>query len=341
MATFTYPTNAELTEVAQDKLPALQQDRRIFEIMPIEEVDASVIIRDQLDNYLGLQNVRGINGAFPLIQQTGSKQYVERPGYYGEGEVIDEIQLVERRQLGSYAQPVSIDDLVMQKQDKLLNRRLDRIEWIGWTLLSTGVFAVSTKNGALAHQGAYSVQTFTASVGWATAATSTPLADFTAVQLLSRGHGAQLGAQARAYMNRKTFNYLRQNTNTSDIYGRSPTGIGPVNNVTQINDLLMGDDLPTIVIYDNGYLNDSGTFVPFIADNYVVVVGPRPASEPVAKYIMTRNASAPTMAPGAYMWVDDNRGEQSDGNAPSIVVDDSQNGGPIIQYPSNVAVMRV
>jgi hypothetical protein len=338
MPTFVYPTNAELSEIAQDKLPALQTDRKIFEVMPIEEADASVIIWDQLDNYRGLQSLRGINGEPPIITQTGSKQYVERPGYYGEGERIDEIQLTERRRLGTFADPISIDDLVMQKQDKLLQRRLDRIEWIGWTLLTAGQFSVSTKEGVLAHQGAYSIQTYTASTAWSTSATSAPLADFSAVQLLARGHSVNLGGQAKAYMNRATFNNLRTNTNSADIYGRRTAGLGTFNNLAQINDLLLGDDLPQVEIYDQGYLNDSGTFVPFIPLGKVVVVGQRPAGQPVAKYIMTRNANHPTMAPGAYMYVADFREE---GDAPSIGVYDTHNGGPIIQYPSSVVVMSV
>ena len=341
MPTFTYPTNAELTEIAQDKLPALQANRRIFDIMPIEEKDASVIIWDQLDNYTGLQSLRGINGAFPLIQQTGSKQFVERPGYYGEGELIDEIQLTERRQLGTFAQPVSIDDLVMEKQDKLLNRRLDRIEWIGWTLLTTGQFIVSTPMGIVAHQGAYTLQTFTASVAWATVATATPLADFSSVQLLARGHSVNLGATAKAYMNRVTYNYLRSNTNAADVYGRRVSGLATANNLESINQILLQDDLPTIVIYDEGYLNDAGTFVPWIPNNVVVVVGQRPAGQPVAKYIQTRNANHPTMAPGPFMWVKNMRGEDGNGNAPSVAVYDSHNGGPIIQFPSAVVLMRV
>lgn len=341
MPTFAFPTNAEITEIAQDKLPALQADRRIFDIMPIEERDASLIMWDQLDNYTGLQSLRGINGAFPLIQQTGSKQFIERPGYYGEGELLDEIALTERRKLGTFGEPIDISDLVMQKQDKLLGRRLDRIEWIGWTLLTTGQFMVSTPMGIVAHQGAYTMQSYTSAVGWATFATATPLADFSAVQLLARGHSVNLGATAKAYMNRRTYNNMRSNTNAADIYGRRVSGLATANNLEAINQIWTQDDLPTIVIYDEGYLNDSGTFVPWIPDNVVVVVGQRPAGQPVAKYIMTRNANHPTLAPGAYSWVKNNRGEDGDGNAPTVAVYDSHNGGPIIEYPSSVVLMRV
>jgi len=342
MATFTYQTNAELNEIAQDKLPRLESARPIFEIMPMEEIDASIIMWEQQDNYTGLQNLRGINGALPLIQQTGSKSYIERPGYYGEGEMIDEIQLTERRQRGTFASPVNVQDLIAEKQDKLLQRRLDRIEWIGWTLLCTGQFFVTTKNGALAHQGAYTVQQYTAVVAWATPATAAPLADLSAVQLLARGHSVNLGAQATAWMNRKTYTTLRTNGNATDLYGRRTAGLGTANNLGQINEILTGDDLPTIRIYDEGYLADgTGLFTPFIPDATVLVSGKRPAGQPIAKYMMTRNANNPTLGPGAYMYVSNHTGEEAEGNAPSIAVFDTHNGGPALLFASALCIMHV
>lgn len=342
MATFTYQTNAELNEIAQDKLPRLEANRPIFEIMPMEEHDASVIIWEQQDNYTGLQNLRGINGALPLIQQTGSKQYVERPGYYGEGEMIDEIQLTERRQRGTFATPINVQDLISEKQDKLLQRRLDRIEWLGWTLLTTGQFSVFTKNNVLAHQGAYTIQQFTATVPWATSVTAAPLGDLSSVQLLARGHSVNLGAQATAWMNRKTFNSMRSNTNAADIYGRRVAGLATANNLGQINSVLTDDDLPTVRIYDEGYLADgTGTFTPFIADATVLVTGKRPAGQAIAKYLMTRNANNPSLGPGAYMYVSNKTGEDAEGNAPSIGVFDSHNGGPALYFPAALCIMHI
>jgi hypothetical protein len=172
--------------------------------------------------------------------------------------MIDEIMLTERRQRGTFATPINVQDLIAEKQDKLLQRRLDRIEWLGWTLFCTGQFSVFTKNNVLAHQGAYTLQQFTATVAWATSATATPLADMSAVQLLARGHSVNLGAQATAWMNRKTFNNLRSNGNAADLYGRRTSGLGTANNLNSINQIFSDDDLPSIRIYDEGYLPDGG-----------------------------------------------------------------------------------
>lgn len=340
MATFIYPSSADLTLIAQDKVPLLTQADPLFDIMPIETQDTTHIIWEQLDNYTGLQSLRGMNSDFPIIGQLGSKQYVETPGIYGEGSLIDEFMLMERRRLGTFNAPVDVNDLVMQKQDRLLQRRIDRIRYIGWTLLTTGTFSVSTKNGTIAHVGYYKTQTYTASVSWSTFATATPLADLRAVQLLARGHSVNLGSNAVAYANRKTVNNMLNNLNSADIYGRRVAGLATANSLQGMNAIFMMDDLPTLVVYDDGYLADgTGLFTPFIPDNTVVVVGKRTVGDPIAKYVMTRNAVNPSLAPGPYMYVDDARNDG--GQAPSIGIFDSHAGGPIILYPSAIVVMSV
>lgn len=338
MATYTYPTNAELQAIAQDKMPALQADRPAFQILPIVNHDTSLIMWEQQDNYIGLQQVRGLNGQPPNVRPVGSKLYQAIPGVYGEFSLIDEIMLTERRRLGGFNVPVSIDDLVMERQDQLLGRRLDRIEQIIWTLLATGTFSVAGPNGAVLHTDSYTTQTYTAGVTWATVATATPLANFRAVQLLGRGRSAVFDAGAKAYMNRVTANSLLSNTNANDLAGRRTSGLASVMSMQDTNQVLLGEGLPQLVVEDSGYFNDSSTFVPFIPNNKVIVVGRRPAGQSIGEYVMTRNAQNDGMAPGPYMKVIDN-GEE---HVPrSIEVHDGHNGGPAIMFPSAIVVMTI
>jgi hypothetical protein len=139
-------------------------------------------------------------------------------------------------------------------------------------------------------------------------------------------------------MNRVTLNRLLTNTNQADLFGRRTQGLGTYNSLDQVNQLLTGDGLPNVVPYDEGYLNNSGTFVPHIADNKVIVVGRRTDGAPIGSYQMVRNVNNPGMAPGAYMRVID-RGEQDIPR--SIEVHDGHNGGPTISFPSAVAIMNV
>lgn len=338
MATFIYPSNAELRQIAQTKLPNLVKDRPIFDILPIITKDTDILRWEQKDNYIGLQQVRGLNGRPGRVARVGGKQYVMTPGVYGEFTTVDELELTRRRPFGQFNGAISIEDLVMECQDQLLGRRLDRIEKIGWDLLTAGTFSVTGPDGLTMHTDTYSVQTASAAVAWATSATATPLVDMRAVQLLSRGYSINFGATAKAYMNRVTFNNLVKNTNTSDLAGRRTSGLQSVLTLNEINSVLAGEDLPQIVIFDGGYLDSSGTFQPFIANAKVVVVGTRTDGATIGNFVYTRNANNPNLESGPYMKVIDN-GEDA---VPRLIeVHDGFNGGPIIEFPSAVVILTV
>lgn len=319
-------------------MPRLTQDRPIFDIFPMRNVNESLLVWEQLDNFKGLQQVRGLAGQPQRVTAVGLRQYQMQPGIYGELMNVNETELTTRRVAGTWGSPIDITDLVLEKQDQLLQRRLDRIEYIGWTLLATGTFSIPNSGGGVIHTDTFPIQTFTATNGWSNTSSSTPLADFSSVQLLSRGHSVDFGAVATAFMNRATFNNLRSNNNASDLYGRRTQGLGTFNNLQGINQLLMGDDLPQIVVYDQGYLDESSNFQPFIPANKVVVVGKRPAGQPIAEYRMTRNANNPDLAPGPYMRVIDT-GEIV---IPRVIeIHDGHNGGPVVYFPSAIVVMSV
>lgn len=333
MSEYLYPSNAELQEIAQTKLPRLTSQRRIFDILPIVTADAAVLMWEQRDNYKGLQQVRGLNGAPSRVKAVGGKRFIAQPGVYGEYATIDELELTQRRRWGTFATPVDLTDVVMEKQDQLLQRRLDRIEQIGWTLLTTGTFSVSSVAGVV-HTDSYTFQTHDAST-WGTVATATPLADLRAVKLLARGYSTSFGANARAYMNQGTLNNLLNNTNSADVGGRRQGGFLPT--TADVQGVLLADDLPQVVVVEDGYYDDAGTWTKFLVDGKVLVVGARGNGDPVGDYALTRNANNPDMAPGAYMRVV----AEPDRIPRQVEVHDGHNGGPRLYYPSSVVIMDV
>lgn len=335
---YVFPDSIELRLIEQDKIARITEDRPIFEIFPVEEVDDWVIAWEQIDSWKGLQQLRGINGAPPKVSKVGANRFMEEPGVYGEFELIDERELTRRRKFGTFGQSINIDDLVVSAQDRLLLRRYDRIESIGWTLLAAGTFSVPSVSGAITHTGSYNMQTYAPTVPWATAATAAPLMDFRNVKLLGRGHSVMFDRSAKAYMNSSTANRLYGNQNSADLYGRRTGGFGTYNSPEQINQLLMGDNLPQIVEYDETYLDETGAYQLFIPTGTVIVVGRRPSGVPVGTYVMTRNANNPSLTPGAYTKVID-RGE--DTVPRSIEVHDGHTGGPTLLYPSAVVRMQV
>lgn len=336
MADLLYPSAVELTQVAQLLEPRLTADRPIFDIFPIRNVDSHILEWEQIDNYTGLQQVRGLNGEPSRVKPIGAKRYLMTPGVYGEFKLIDEQQLTTRRPYGAFVGFIDVTDLVLEAQNHLLGRRYDRIELIGWTLLATGTFSVNDGASVL-HTDSYTTQTYSAAVAWATVATATPLADFRAVALKSRGYSVSFGAGARAYMNRTTFNSMLSNTNANDLAGRKAQFGESINGPDGINRVMGGDDLPQIVIYDEGYLDDTATFQLFVPNNKVIVVGQRRAGQIVGEYRMTRNANNPDMAPGAYMKTVDDPNKVPR----TIEVHDGHNGGLVLYHPAAVVVMTV
>lgn len=337
MPDYVFPSAVELRQVAQELVPRLTADRPAFDIFPIVEVNTDLLEWEQKDNFTGLQQVRGLNGMPSRVKLTGGKRYLYTPGYYGEFSLIDERQITQRRPWGGpFGTSIDISDLVREAQDKLLLRERDRQELTIWTLLATGTFSVSDGTSIL-HTDSYTTQTFSAGVVWATAATSTPLADFRAVQLKARGYSVNFGAQARAYMNRSTLNAMLNNTNAADIGGRRLAGLSSINSLDDANRLLMMDDLPTVVPYDQGYIDEAGTFQLFIPNNKVIVVGARTDGDPVGEYRLTRNANNPDAGPGSYDKVVDDPNKVPR----SVEVHRGHNGGVVIYHPAAVVVMTV
>jgi hypothetical protein len=322
--------------ISQDYLPRLQADRPIFKHLPITTADEFKLIWEQEDNYTGLQQWRGLNGAPPVVSQPGVKQFSVNPGVYGETMNLDEERLTTARNYGVFGTPMDISEMVAKNLIKLLGRRLDRIETIGWNILQ-GSYSVAATNGAIVASDSYPVQTYTASTSWSTHATATPFGDMAAVSVLHRGHSVDFGPSAEAIMNLKTWNNMLLNTNIADMAGRRIPGLVTLNNAGDVNKLLNADGLPTITVYDQGYLNDSETFVPFIPDNTVILIGKRPAGQMVGEYRMTKNVNNPNGAPGAYTRVI----IPQDHMPTQVQVHDGHNGGPVILYPSAIVVMSV
>jgi hypothetical protein len=338
MADLIYPNSIQLQEIAQILIPRLEQNRLGFTLFPTVNVDDWLLSWELYDNFQGLQAARGLNGEPPKVKRIGLKRYMMEPGAYGEFDTIDETEITRRRRIGTLGEAIDISELVMVAQRNLLQRRLDRIEWIIWTLLATGTFSVAGPNQSIIHTDTITLGSYAAGVSWATSATATPLHDFRQVQLKHRGQSVSFNRDAMAIMNLVTFNNLINNGNNLDLYGRRVAGLATVNSPEQLSQLLGMDNLPTFTVYDEGYLDTSGTFQPFIPDNKVIVIGKRTNGAPLGNFAFARNANNPGSAPGPYMKIVDN----ADRDVPrSVQVHDGFNGGIQLFYGTAIVVMSV
>lgn len=342
---FAYPTARELSRIGPEKVARMMADREGFKLMPTREVNAGVVQWIQRDNFTGLQQLRGLDGAPQHVNRVGEKSYMYTPGVYGEFVTITETELTLRAGSVTGDATIDVSDLVLNAQNYLIQRELDRMESIIWTLLTTGTFSVSSPgNAGLVFTDTFGVQTYTASVPWATVATATPAANLQAVQLLGRGLGTNFGAGAKVYVNRVTANALINNTNSADIAGRRQPSGATMNSLASINSFLLDQDLPQVVIYDEGYYDSSNTFQLFIPNNKAVVVGQRAGGEKLGEYVLTRNANNPGFAPGSYQYIVDKTGNAAQNDrqtAPTLTVHRGHSGGPTLYFPKSIVVMTV
>jgi hypothetical protein len=361
---YTYPTVQELRMLDQEKTPKLTQDDLIFQYFPIVEQPVIDVRFTQRDNYTGLQGFRGVGGQPTRVRRVGAKSYLYEPGVYGEFITLEEKEIIERAAWANPNQYMSLDAMVTEAQDQLIQRRVDRIKWIMWTLLATGIFFVPTQQaeaqntgtgvqGGAGHGdmyanvtaiGQFGIQTFTASPTWATLATATPMADLRNFQLTAeRGRSVSFGRGTVAIMNRATFLNVVNNQNANDLGGqvRDPGGSKMIS-LDNVNEVLIAQDLPTIIVYDEGYIDDNNTFQLWVPNNVVILIGARANGEPVGQYWLTRNANNDGMAPGVYQFVNDSGLVPNQKIVPrQIDVHDGHNGGPVLFYPSAIGRMTV
>lgn len=341
---YVYPTATELRLIERELIPVIEDDDPVFfkDLFPNEESDMDKLEWEQKDNLRGLQQARGLNGQPSSVNHLGANRWQTEPGYYGEHKVIDEELLTRKRPYGQLTGVIDLNEEVSDAQQHLMQRRVDRQRYLGWTLLTTGEFNVAAPNGGYRHVEKFPLETLTMSPALSTVATAAPLAFFRTVQLEGRGQSAVFDRSARIYMNQVTCNILLNNTNPNDLGGRFRINGGDtLNSLEDINNrILVTNNLPVIEVYDKGYLNDSGVFTPFIPDGVAVAVGVRPGNQKLGAYRMTRNASNPTMEPGVYTNVVDSITYGQ--HMPRIIrVEDGHNGGPVIFYPTAVKILRL
>lgn len=333
MPTYLYPTSNELRVLGPEKSARAANDRLGLSLMPMRPVQAAVLTWEIKDNYRGLQQLRGIDGAPSSVRRIGNNRYITEPGVYGEFDTIREQELLLRGGGVAGEVTVNISDMVLASQDLLIQRELDLVEYIVFTLLTTGTFSVSAPGGLVVHTDTFSLQTHTAS-DWSVVATATPLADLRASKLKYAGKGVAFNANSRIVMNQVTANYLLNNTNANDLGGKRKEGGSSWFGIADLNKMLVAEDLPQVEVYDEGYIAEGGTFTRFVPTDKYVMIGARRTGEPLGEYSVTRNAANPGNAPGSYDRVIDNLMKIP----PNLQIHRGHNGGPAIFYPSAVIV---
>lgn len=347
---------AEMQRILPELAMRDRAERLGLKLFPIRPRKTHNVRWIQMDNMFGLMDFRGLDGAPSRVKRIGEDIYSYEPGVYGNYIPITEKELLTRADPMRPELPIDISDLVLAADQQLIARQDDRMEANVWTLLRTGTLTVSMPGptGPNIYQDVYTIQTFNASVPWATSATATPMKDLQTVQQLGLGHGIDLGAGAEAYMNQITAFRLLNNANSNDLAGRRSQYGATLNDIGAFNNFFQGQNLPKVVVYDQGYqtlLNDgpitnvAKQFTKFIPDGTAIVVGKRPNGDPIGEWQQTLQMMMPggNAASGEYRFIKDySKGINAPLEVPpKIEVHRGFNGGPALFYPNGIVAMSV
>lgn len=335
------PTASEIWSIQMELFPQYLEGRVGLDILPFKETDLPSIVIHQPDIFKGLQAFRGLGKPTLQVPERynpyGTMCHVE-PGYYGEHDTLGEEIFTKWGAPGQCNSILDVTQYTTWIQQRLLERRANRIEYNIWQTLVFGAYSALNASGQIIFQQTFNSQQVAAAIPWTNFPGSFPLRDFRAIQLLGRGTSARFDTCARAYMNRVTANALMSNTNPNDVGRVGLSACCIFMSPEQINQQFAAQGLPQIVIYDNGYVDDNNSFNVFIPDGYVVIVGCRPNNVPPGHFWLTRNAVGCTVTSGFWQKMTDT----CDREVPrKITIYDGFNGGPALEYPRMVVVLRV
>lgn len=167
----------------------------------------------------------------------------------------------------------------------------------------------------------------TAAVLWAVSGTAVPVANVRAWKLLFRGSGF---VPKNIYMNQKTYDEFAETDEVKAYLNGTDSSV-----------LFMLDGLLTrvlglgIIVYDQGYLNDSDVFTPYIPDNRVIIVGEPTVGSPAIGEFTMGPSEYNSLLPGMFVRLT----HDEDGDPPSFEVIGGYKGLPALYFDDGDAIV--
>lgn len=354
---YVYQDSFVLNEIAPELIQSTALEDPIFKYFPIREHNQSKLRYRMKDNYTGIMSLRGYDGAPTRVLRPGESVFEVDPGVYGEFGLLEEQELTERAKNFPADQtiPCDVSDMVREWQQVLTVRQVQRMRSSAWTLATTGNLVVALPTGGVGHRVTFAGQYYNPATLWSNLNSSTPLHDLRQLQLVfGRGTSNNFMAQADAWMNLKTAQYILDNRNAADVGGiRAEYGQTVFNSIEEFNKILLSQGAPKINICEESYqvnTSESSTFTAgnyagnnyqmYLPDGVVWVVAKRPGNELPGEFMWTRH-----MVNGGgtkpYALIKDFTRDVLASVPPKIEVHQGFNGGPVQERPSQTVTMLV
>ncbi|WFA86510.1 major capsid protein [Paenibacillus amylolyticus] len=219
----------------------------------------------------GMTPPTGLNDPSPIHAAPVVKQMEFTNQEWREKAIIDREKIATLRKPGTSLEQTWGEEYMIEKMVNLNQRLETRFEWMRWQSLTGSLVVPATANkpSRTIDYGVPANNKPTADVLWNNIATADPLKNLDEWLLRFRGSGAR---GVKVVANKKVDSYLKQNEKIRDLikftYGKDIVTDGSLSEIVSQN--LNGLQYE---VYDGGYIDDTGTFFPFIPDNAVIIIG--------------------------------------------------------------------
>jgi hypothetical protein len=219
----------------------------------------------------GMTPPTGLNDPSPVNEKTVVDHVSFTNQEWREKMIIDREKIAKLRAPGSKLEEMWGEQYMIECMVELNQRLETRFEWQRFKALSGSLIIPATKNKP-SFTIDYKVPSGnkpTAAILWTDTENAKPLVDINGWKLKFRGTGAR---PVGIICNQKTDNLLRENASIQNLL-----------RTTYGKDILAADSLKQVMsaqlngmwyeVYDGGYIDETGTFNPFIPDNVCIIVG--------------------------------------------------------------------
>ncbi|TXH19675.1 MAG: hypothetical protein E6R03_00195 [Hyphomicrobiaceae bacterium] len=337
--TYSFFDAALVTEIERERAIKLEETSALARVLPLVDENTDAVLWDKRDNVRGLLPVGGRNDDFPVLNAEGVERLAMAPGHFHGTKKLDADRIARGARPGALGDVIDVNMEIGELQRELQVMGLSVRDACRGKLLTLGQAAVPDKDGKMrttAIWGDYNSRYAALAGGdkWDAPTTAKPYKNIREWFSYYEGSGHFYNSQAIILMSRITANKMvlcDEVRNYRDKYGAT------IQSVNALNELIDREgDMPLIVPVEDGYLDESGNFQPYIANGYAVIVGYNPMyGIKAGDFVLTRNSDKLGQV-GIYAETDFNP------NPPKLPrTHHSFSGGPRINYHKQIQVIKV
>jgi Phage major capsid protein E len=349
--TVTYPTNAEIDETIQAYVP--QVDKFIGSgFMPIKPRKTNKVKWTEKNKMRGKTALHKRGNEPHIDDREGSVDREFKPIDFKETDVIGEQEILEKRQEGTWGEPLDLEDVVVETIRERADKTMIAVEETRWAAFR-GHLSMSAK-GVKVNE-TFPVQTHTPLVEFDDFANAKPLMVLDEIGDKFDATGAS-NEGAIHVMSRKTFRLFLQNNNDADLKKFAGSNfVDVMNGLAAFNKLLQDRNGSMVKLTDEGFIEDDENFIRFVKAGEIFTFGKRPMNQKIGEWQATislhRQENGKPV--GGYFSIMEVNGQPSVGSIttslaqlgagknPKFEITGGIYGGPTIKYPQSIVYTKV